>query len=269
LVLAKKCFGSAIVLANKKPLSGPYASTFQRLRSCGCGPKGLLHESTVGAGLPVISTLERLIYGGDRVLKVEGALSGTLGYLMTRLGEGIRFSDALAEAIAKGFTEPDPRDDLSGMDVARKALIVARLLGVKAEMSDISVESLYPQAMAPAKLSLADFMKQLPTLDSAMATRVADAKRIGQKLRYVASIVMGDSLDASSSRSPILRVGLQEVPQESALGTLAGTENMVCYTTAFYRPQPLVIRGFGAGVEVTASGVVADLAQAALRFCIT
>ena len=185
-------------------------------------------------------------------MRVAGSLSGTLGYIMSNIQDGkSTFSDCVKDAKAKGFTEPDPRDDLSGTDVARKALIMARRIGLNVSMSDVEIEPLFPNSMK--SLTLNEFMKKLPELNADMSARVQDARDRNACLRYVAT------LDTRRAK-PVLRIGLEVVPMESALGSLKGTENMVCIATKFYNiTQPLVIRGAGAGTEVTASGVLSDV----------
>jgi len=241
-------FDCAIVSANKVPFADTSTEMFHALSHSSSSR----FESTVGAGLPVISTIDRLLRGGDDVVRISGSLSGTLGYIMSKIEDGKTcFSDAVLEAKKRGFTEPDPRDDLSGTDVARKALIMARRIGVNASMRDVTIEPLFPVEMK--KLSLDQFMKRLSELDDDMSARVVDANQRKGSLRYVAT------LDLRPAK-PVLRVGLEVVPRDSSLALLRGTENMVCIATKFYNiTQPLVIRGAGAGVEVTASGVLSDI----------
>merc|ERR1719382_1655901 len=144
------------------------------------------HESTVVAGVPVIAALGRVIASADPVRAISGSFSGTLGYVMSGLQEGGAFSEVVLKAKELGYTEPDPRDDLGGVDVARKALILARTLGMRLEMSDVNVEPLYPDSLA--KLSVPDFLKALPTLDKSFGDKVAEASKQGKVLRYAASV---------------------------------------------------------------------------------
>lgn len=242
--------GMDIVLANKRPLSAslPDVESLQALATA----KGrrILYETTVGAGLPVMDSYAKLVETGDRVLRIEGCTSGTLGFLLTEIGRGRPFSEALRAAMRLGFTEPDPRDDLSGMDVARKALILARLLGFRGELADVKVESLVPIAMR--KISRDTFLARLEQQDASWAQRQAAATRAGRVLRYV--------LLATARR---VEVGLRAVPTSHPLAGLRGTDNQIVFTTRRYREHPLVITGPGAGPAVTAAGVMNDILQLA------
>jgi homoserine dehydrogenase len=210
----------------------------------------LLHEATVGAGLPIIDTYQKLVESGDRVSKIEGCPSGTLGYLFGELGRGTPFSTALRGAIAKGYPEPDPREDLSGQDVARKALILGRLIGFAGELTDIAVESLVPDGAD--RLALAAFLRRLDEYDAAWAERVAAAAARGGVLRYRAIV---------TARS--IRVGLVVVDASSPMASLNGTDNQFIFTTMRYRKNPLVITGPGAGPAVTAGGILNDVLKLA------
>jgi len=240
-----------VVAANKKPFSMDLA-TYDALVGTPRDPRYVRHESTVGAGLPAIAALNRLVMASDPVKKIAGTFSGTLGYVMTGLQQGRAFSEIVLEAKALGYTEPDPRDDLGGTDVARKALILARGLGWRLELADVEVTPLFPPALA--SLSVPDFLAALPTLDADFAKRAADAKAKGEALRYAATVENGK-----------LVVGLASVPLDSPLGSLAGTDNLVEYYTQWYDPSPLVVRGAGAGAGTTAAGVLADMVE--LCFC--
>jgi bifunctional aspartokinase / homoserine dehydrogenase 1 len=242
--------GWDVVLANKLPLAGEQVG-YDRLR-CTATARGreVLHEATVGAGLPVIDTLRKLQEAGDRVLRIEGCPSGTLGFLFGELGRGHAFSDAVRRAVRAGYTEPDPRIDLSGADVARKALILARLIGFRGSLDDVSVESLIPDSLRD--IPLADFLARLEELDEPWHARVATARARGKLLRYRARVTRR-SID----------VGLVAVDSSNALGTLDGTDNQFAFTTTRYRVQPLVITGPGAGPAVTAAGVYNDLLRLA------
>ena len=159
-----------LVLANKRPLAGRRSvseSLWQTARARG---RRILHEATVGAGLPIIDTYHKLTESGDRVDRIEGLLSGTLGYVLSEVGAGTPFSRAVRSAMSRGYTEPDPREDLSGMDVGRKALILARLLGYTGELSRATVESLVPDGRAPCRWS--EFLERLPELDDGWERRV-------------------------------------------------------------------------------------------------
>jgi bifunctional aspartokinase / homoserine dehydrogenase 1 len=238
--------GFHIVLANKKPLAVAQIE-FDRLMDT-AKERGLAlrYEATAGAGLPVLDTLAKLNEAGDRVETILGAFSGTLGFIMTALEQGKRFSDAVREAWKLGYTEPDPRDDLSGTDVARKALILARTLGRRLELSDIALESLYTHEVDSA--DPAKFVDNLTALDASFAEKVARAKRDGKVLRYVAKI---------GKRG--IRVGVEAVPAASPLGRLHGTDNTIVIQSKRYATNPLVVTGPGAGAGVTAAGVLNDI----------
>lgn len=242
--------GMDIVLANKRPLSASLADVAGLRALAARHNKRILHETTVGAGLPVMDSYAKLVETGDTVLRIEGCTSGTLGFLLTEIGKGRPFSASLRDAMTRGFTEPDPRDDLSGMDVARKALILARMMGFTGELGDVQVESLVPPALQ--KLPRASFLARLEQQDATWAERQAAASRHGRVLRYV--------LRATSRR---VVVGLRAVPLSHPLAGLRGTDNQIVFTTRRYREHPLVITGPGAGPAVTAAGVLNDLLQLA------
>jgi aspartokinase/homoserine dehydrogenase 1 len=248
VLVAAFAAGMHVVLANKRPLAGPrrvYDAIGAAASSRG---RQLRFETTVGAGLPIIDTYHKLVESGDRVSRIEACPSGTLGYLFDELGGGggRRFSEALRAAIANGYPEPDPRDDLSGMDVARKALILGRLLGFAGELDDIEVESLIPKEAR--EIPLKDFLKRLDEWDDAWLARVEAARARGGVLRY--------RFIATRRR---IRVGLVVVDASSSLASLSGTDNQFIFTTARYKKNPLVITGPGAGPAVTAGGIVNDV----------
>lgn len=209
-----------------------------------------LYETTVGAGLPVISTLRDLVTSGDRIERIEGVLSGTLAFIFNSLFEGQTFSEALRTARALGYTEPDPRDDLKGEDVARKLLILAREMGLRVERDDVAVESLVPAHLFD--VSVDDFMAQLETMDEEWSDRVSAAAAEGGRLQYIGLIEGGR-----------LSVRVRWIGKDSPFSHLRGTDNMVVYTTERYHTNPLVVQGPGAGPDVTAAGIVADLIKAA------
>ena len=224
--------GVAIVTANKLPLAGPMKE-FERLHR---HPR-LYYETTAGAGLPVVRTLAGLVDTGDTIERIEGVFSGTLSYLFNRIREGIPPLSALQEARDKGYTEPDPREDLSGMDVVRKLLILARTAGIPIEPEEVSVESLVPEG-------------EIERFGDAVAD-AQDRAPEGATLCYLAKIENGHA-----------SVGLEAVEASHPAASLDATDNVFAITTARYRETPLVIRGSGAGPAVTASGVFADILQA-------
>jgi aspartokinase/homoserine dehydrogenase 1 len=237
--------GFHIVTANKKPLAVPQIEFDRLIQTAKDRRLELRYEATAGAGLPVLDTLAKLADAGDRVEEILGCFSGTLGFLMTALEDGRKFSEAVHEAWKLGYTEPDPRDDLSGLDVARKALILARTLGRRAELSDIKLEPLFSKEVDdpdPAR-----FIEKLRTLDDDMAKRAASAAREGKTLRYVAKIGRD------------IRVGIEAVPKSSPMGGLRGTANQVAIYSKRYKTNPLVVTGPGAGADVTAAGVLNDI----------
>lgn len=250
--LLERCVGSEfdLVLANKRPLSGSRADTARLEAAVQRSGRRLRFEATVGAGLPILDTHRKLVESGDQVSKIEGCLSGTLGFLLTELEAGRSFSQSLRRAIERGYTEPDPRDDLSGADVGRKALILGRLLGFRGEPEEIAVESLVPARLR--RIPLARFLKRLGDLDPEWEQRLARARARHRVLRYVASVTRRR-----------IRVGLLEIAPQSPFAGLRGTDNQVAFTTTRYRSNPLVIQGPGAGLAVTAAGIFNDVAELA------
>lgn len=236
--------GIPIVAANKKPIAGPY-STYQRIRSL--ARPGFLYETTVGAGLPVISTLNDLLNSGDEIRKIEAVLSGTLSFLFNSLNAEARFSALVREAMKLGYTEPDPREDMSGMDVARKLLILARELGLPLEIDDVAVENLVPPSCRDAPTT-EKFLDLLEKEDAAFEKRRGEASAQGRVLRYVARLESGKAA-----------IALETVGPEHPFYALSGNVNVISFTTARYNTVPLVVRGPGAGAEVTAAGVFADI----------
>ena len=244
--------GIHVITPNKRANSGSLAR-YRELRALGRRVNAhYFYETTVGAGLPIIGTLRELVRTGDRVLHIEGVLSGTLSYLFNTYDGSVPFSALVTDARAKGYTEPDPRDDLSGMDVARKTVILARELGLSLELADIPVESLVPPGLDSLDSAEA-FLDALPQGDAAMKARLDAARSSGCALRYVARIE-GDGA---------ARVELRTVPHAHPLARLTGTDNLIAFTTRRYQSQPLVVQGPGAGPEVTAAGVFADLLRLA------
>jgi homoserine dehydrogenase len=247
--------GSGVVLANKKPLTLSQSIYDQLYQSS--GRIRLRYESTCGAGTPMIASLRRLLDAHDLPSLIQGTFSGTLGYLTSELQNGKNFSDIVNEAAKLGYTEPDPRDDLGGVDVARKALILARTMGLKLELSDIDIQALYPSSFA--SLSIPEFIKRLPELNQEYSKKNQEAQKNKKVLRYVATV----NPTAAGGQRTSCTVGLKELDSNSPIGLLTGSENMIEYHTSIYKPQPLVVRGYGAGAEVTAAGVLADMIEIA------
>jgi aspartokinase/homoserine dehydrogenase 1 len=245
--------GIHVVAANKKPLTLPQSERARLFDASRRAHRGYRYETTVGASLPVIETVKNLVRTGDRVLLIEGSLSGTLGYLSNALTAGDKLSAAVAEARRRGYTEPHPRDDLGGVDAARKALILARELGLDLEFGDVTVEPFVrPELLAHDDLDA--FFAALEREDDAFEERMSRLRSEGRVLRYLATIEPG-----SASRTASLRVGPVGVPADHPATRLRGTEAFVAFTTERYREYPLVVQGAGAGGAVTAAGVLADV----------
>jgi aspartokinase/homoserine dehydrogenase 1 len=206
-----------------------------------------LYEGTVGAGLPVIQTLRDLRETGDEIDSIEGIFSGTLAYLFNVYDGSTPFSAIVREAKTRGYTEPDPRDDLSGTDVARKLIILAREMGLRLEMSDVKVDSLVPVDLE--KGSIDGFLDGLSAYDADMQQRFEAAAKAGRVLRYVGRITARGEAT----------VGLVELDRKHAFANIALTDNVVRFSTARYNKNALIVQGPGAGPEVTAGGVFADL----------
>jgi aspartokinase/homoserine dehydrogenase 1 len=244
--------GIHIVTPNKKANSADlefYARLHEARRQ---GGAHYLYEATVGAGLPIIQTLRDLRETGDEIRRIEGILSGTLAYLFNVWDGSEPFSHVVRAAKAKGYTEPDPRDDLSGMDFARKLIILGREMGLRLELSDVELESLVPPALA--NCSPQEFLDRLHEFDAPMAARLEAARTRNRVLRYVGS------LDAATGKAT---VGLVELERSHTFANINLTDNVVRFITQRYNQNPLVVQGPGAGPEVTAGGVFADL----LRVC--
>jgi aspartokinase/homoserine dehydrogenase 1 len=236
--------GFDVVLANKKPLAGSWESHEHLWRVARDHGRSIKFEATVGAGLPIIDTFKKLSEAGDRVLNIEGCVSGTLMHVLSAVSAGRLFSEAVREAIDRGYAEPDPREDLSGRDAARKGLILGRMLGYEGPPPE-------PQDLVPAAyagLTLPEFMRRLPELDAAWKGQVARAKAKGLVFRYVVS--------ASARR---VTAGLKQLPVDNPMGMATGTSNIIVFRSKRYNAVPLVVSGPGAGPAVTAAGIVNDL----------
>jgi aspartokinase/homoserine dehydrogenase 1 len=248
--------GVSVVTANKKPLASDLEQYAKLQQLVSDGSAGLYHEATVGAGLPVVRTLADLLASGDRVVRIEGVLSGTASFLAGELDGGVAFSRAVERAGELGYTEPDPRDDLMGEDVARKLLILARMAGASLERIEIQIDPWLP-AEGWTEMPREEFAQRLPDLDAGFENRRERAAVAGKRLAYLASW--------DPSGSPGARVALAEIGSEHPCFNLDPGENLIAFYTRRYGSRPLVVRGPGAGPEVTAGGVHADILRAVLE----
>ncbi|MBC7569315.1 MAG: bifunctional aspartate kinase/homoserine dehydrogenase I [Spirosoma sp.] len=239
----------SVVTPNKVANSGPY-SEYRRLQRTALN-RGVkfLYETNVGAGLPIINTVQGLMTAGDRFLKIEAILSGTLSFIFNTFGTPgwESFADVVREAKAKGYTEPDPRDDLSGQDVARKILILAREAGFPLEPNDVTINNPLPKACLDAP-TIPAFFEQLDAHNDYFKSMLSEADARGEKLRFVAVFENDKAV-----------IELRSVGPDHPFYQLTGADNIVSFTTERYKERPLVIKGPGAGAEVTASGVFADV----------
>ena len=245
--------GIHVVTANKKPIAGPWAARerlFDPARRSGRAQ--LRYEATVGAALPVIETLKNLIRTGDRVKRIDCVLSGTLGFLCNAIADGTPLSQALAVARDRGYTEPDAREDLGGSDVARKAVILARELGASIETSDVALEPFLPRDFLEAS-SPGTLERDVVKLDATFAVNAERLRRRNEKLVYLARIETDADGTVAASAGPIA------VPASHPAAQLQGSSALVAFTTARHAPEPLVVRGSGAGGAVTASALLADI----------
>jgi homoserine dehydrogenase len=246
--------GISIVTPNKKAFSGSYGLWQDIFSSARAGGSFVYHESSVGAGMPIISTLNDLVQTGDEIARIEGVFSGTMSYLFNKFaptsGSGGKWSNIVKEAKELGFTEPDPRDDLNGLDVARKLTILGRLAGLPIESpASFPVESLIPAGLDNVANG-DEFLCNLPAYDDEMEQKRLAAEKAGMVVRFVGSV------DILSKEA---KVGLVWFDQTHPIATLKGSDNIISFYTKRYGKTPLTIRGAGAGGQVTAMGVTGDL----------
>ena len=242
--------GINIITPNKKSNAGPLAAYRSLRETARRHQRYFLYETNVGAGLPIVQTLRGLVETGDEIIKIEGVLSGTLSYIFNSLDGSRTFSEVVREAHSLGLTEPDPREDLSGMDVARKLIILAREMGLEVEMDSVHVESLVAEDLREGTVD--QFLKSLANHDNTLASLLNSAREKGEVVRYVGTIDDGH-----------LSAQMRSYPMDHPFASLTGSDNIVSFQTARYNRQPMIVRGPGAGPEVTAAGVFADLLRLA------
>ena len=206
-----------------------------------------LYETNVGAGLPIISTLNDLITSGDRIIKIEGVLSGSMSFVFNSFKEGTKFSEIVKRAKELGYTEPDPRIDLNGIDVRRKLIILARETGLSLEAGQVTIKNILPESCQKAE-TVETFFTVLEESDAYFEKLRAEAATDGKVLRMVAKLENGEA-----------SIGAEAVDQSHPFYFLSGSDNMIVFTTERYKERPLVVRGPGAGAEVTAAGVFAEI----------
>jgi aspartokinase/homoserine dehydrogenase 1 len=241
------------VTCNKIGNSGPYQQ-YRTLREAARRHNvDFVYETNVGAGLPIIRTLKDLRTSGDRVLRIEAILSGTISYIFNHFRGASSFHDVVRQAQALGYTEPDPRDDLNGRDFMRKMLILARDAGHALEPDDIRIEPMLPPACLAAD-SVEAFYQELQAHEAYFTALKAQAEACGQVLRYIGKLEDGRA-----------RIALEMVDDSHPFFQLSGSDNIISFTTERYKERPLVVKGPGAGAEVTAAGVFADLVNVGAR----
>ena len=243
--------GIHVVTPNKLACAGPLEQYRELRRDARRAQTHYLYETTVGAGLPVLQTLRDIRQTGDDILEIEGILSGTLAFLFNAFDEETPFSEIVREAHARGYTEPDPREDLSGTDVARKLTILGREMGLELDVADVDVESLVPSDLEAEGTEA--FFEALTDVDEPMARRHREAREAGEVLRYVGRL----------ERDGTASVGVRRYPESHAFAQMRSTDNVVSFRTRRYDDNPLLVQGPGAGPDVTAGGVFADLLRLA------
>jgi len=236
-----------IITPNKWANALPWPRYAALMEALAARNRHFLFEANVGAGLPIVSTLRDLIASGDEIVRIEGILSGTLSYLFNTFDGSVPFSALVRDAHRMGYTEPDPREDLSGQDVARKLLILGRQIGLKMDLDEVQVDSLVPRSLARGKYT-SGFLTGFARHDDEMAARVDRAAARGAVLRYVGTLEKGRA-----------RAGLKEFPLSHPVASAKGSDNLIAFTTKRYSRTPLVVQGPGAGADVTAMGVFSDI----------
>jgi len=237
----------SIVAANKLANTGSYARYLNFRNLAKEKNVHYLYETNAGAALPIISTLRDLINSGDRILRIEAILSGTISFIFNNVQPGKKFSSVVKEARLKGFTEPDPRDDLNGLDFARKLLILAREIGIPMELSDIKIDPILPEKCQKAS-TVEEFFQELEKTDAYFEKMIKQAAAAGQVLRYIARL-----------ENETATITLETINATHPFYSLKGSDNIIAFTTSRYNENPLVIKGAGAGADVTAAGVLADI----------
>ncbi|MBW3468906.1 bifunctional aspartate kinase/homoserine dehydrogenase I [Arthrospiribacter ruber] len=237
----------AIVTPNKKANSSSLEKYRQLKKLAYKRGVKFLYETNVAAGLPVINTLQDLMLSGDKVIRIEAVLSGSMNYIFSEFEKGLPFSEVVRQAKDKGYTEPDPRDDLSGMDVGRKILILGREAEQELHFEDISIQSMVPEDCVETK-DVEEFFEKLKSHDKDFEAILEEAKSKGEKMRFMATLENGKA-----------KVGLNSLDSSHPFYQLKGSDNMILFTTERYHDFPMIIRGPGAGADVTAAGVFADV----------
>ena len=248
-----------VIAANKIAASGDYDSYIRLKETAKKSGVKFRFETNVGAGLPIISTMNDLVNSGDRILKIEAVLSGTLNYIFNALSEDTPFSETVRQAKELGFAEPDPRIDLSGMDVVRKLVILTREAGYRVEQADVEKNLFVPDEYFEG--SVENFWEKLPQLDAGFEAKRKELAAKGCKWRFVAKmeVMNGEGNESAKAVKVRTSVGLQEIPSNHSFYELEGSNNIVTLTTKRYKEYPMLIQGFGAGASVTAAGVFANV----------
>lgn len=236
-----------VVTANKKANTDSLDYYHQLKNMAQKRHRRFLYETNVGAGLPVIDNLQSLLRAGDQLLQFEGILSGSLSYIFGEIHQGLSLSEATKKARELGYTEPNPAEDLNGMDVARKVLVIAREAGMPLELSDVDLQAVVPNELAEITDGDA-FMAKLPEYDATFQKNIDTAEAKGQKLRYIAII-----------KDQKCSVKIVAVDKTHPLYEIEAGENALAINTMYYQPKPFIIRGYGAGAAVTAAGLFGDL----------